>query len=96
MLYFRIHRKLLYNTETYFNVKLKQAVHQSHILLWFFLTTISLMLELGWLSKTQFSQVLVFALSASAQSASMFLSHGKVPCVIEGQRSGGRMEVGDG
>ena len=61
-----------------------------------FLTTISLMLELVWLSKTQFSQVLVFALSASAQSASVFLSHGKVPCVIEGQRSGGRMEVGDG
>lgn len=54
------------------------------------------MLELVWLSKTQFSQVLIFALSASAQSASVFLSHGKVHCVIEGQRSGGRMEVGDG
>lgn len=54
------------------------------------------MLELVWLSKTQFSQGLIFALSASAQSASVFLSHGKVPCVIEGQRSRGRMEVGDG
>ena len=54
------------------------------------------MLELVWLSKTQFSQGLIFALSASAQSASVFLSHGKVPCVIEGQRSRGRMEMGDG
>lgn len=77
-------------------LSLKQAVHQSHILLWFFLTTISLMLELVRLSKTQYSQGLIFALSASAQSASVSLSHGKVPCVIEGQRSRSRIEVGDG